>query len=172
MFVSEDDRYFGFGTNYYGQLGLGDTERRTTPVELISLKGIKAKFVESGLQFTVLVTGLICFVSLWLLTCFKEDNKIFVWGINEYGELGLGDTENRTTPTELKSLTKVNVTSISCSYLAVLLVSGLSHRFTDLEIDFYHSQMTTECLCGVSMHMETLVLETLNIDQLQQKLRV
>lgn len=39
---------------------------------------------------------------------------LFVWGYNYYGQLGLGDTSNRTAPQKLKF--KTPILAISCGY--------------------------------------------------------
>ena len=66
-----------------GQLGLGDTKNRSTPVQVGSAKDWKA--VAAGFYSVAL----------------KKDGSLWAWGDNKYGELGLGDTENRNVPTQV-----------------------------------------------------------------------
>ena len=88
LIQTTDDKLFVFGGNFNGQLGLGDTTDRTTPVELTNpkIKG-KVKRIFSGLLSS----------SFFIQTI---DGKIFVFGGNSKGQLGLGDTTNRKVPTE------------------------------------------------------------------------
>ena len=82
-----DNKLFVFGSNSNGELGLGDTNRRTSPVELTDsrIQG-KVNKVALGMSYSLIET---------------TDNKLFVFGKNTSGQLGLGDTTDRTTPVEL-----------------------------------------------------------------------
>lgn len=42
------------------------------------------------------------------------ERGLYVWGYNYYGQLGLGDTANRTTPQKLKFKTPISL--MSCGY--------------------------------------------------------
>ena len=80
-------RLFAWGDNTYGQLGLGDTVPRSSPVQVGSATNwsrISAKGSSSG----------------GILT----DNSLLCWGYNGNGQLGLGDLVNRSSPTQLGSL--------------------------------------------------------------------
>ena len=48
-------------------------------------------------------------------------NKLFSWGYNVYGQLGLDDTTNRHTPTQVGSS---DWTAIACGYSHSLGISG------------------------------------------------
>ena len=79
---------YAFGWSGYGQLGLGDTTDRLTPVKIAALPG-PATAVAAG-----------CAHSLVLLA----NGDVYAFGYNEYGELGLGDTTERLTPTKITAL--------------------------------------------------------------------
>ena len=83
-----DNKLFVFGYNGDGGLGLGDINNRNTPTELTDsrIRG-KVKKVTSNLRGVTFIE--------------TTDNKLFVFGRNNYGQLGLGDTSGRNTPTEL-----------------------------------------------------------------------
>ena len=85
-----DNKLFVFGYNDYGQLGLGDTNYRNTPTELTDsrIRGKVKKVTLSGTNSFIETT----------------DNKLFVFGGNGADQLGLGDRNNRNTPTELTRL--------------------------------------------------------------------
>ena len=53
-------------------------------------------------------------------------NRIYGWGRNNHGQLGLGDTETRHKPTEIVSLTQREMVQIECggSHTTVLTKDG------------------------------------------------
>ena len=94
-----------FGTNWTGELGLGDNTERNTPTKIPSIKrrvayaatfNIIAKSVSSGLYNTVII---------------DMNNEVWSFGDNDMGQLGLGDNINRNTPTKIPSFL---AKSVSC----------------------------------------------------------
>ena len=75
LFVTTDDRVFGFGRNMYGVLGLGHNESVEQPIEVTELKDKKAKEFFVGEDFVVAIS---------------DDNRVFTWGHNNWGQLGRG----------------------------------------------------------------------------------
>lgn len=74
-----------WGLNHYGQLGDGTTTWTSTPTGLARKKR-HWKRVDTG----------------WYHTCGVRKNKrLFCWGDNTHGQLGLGDRRMRTKPTRL-----------------------------------------------------------------------
>ena len=49
-----------------------------------------------------------------------ETNKIYSWGLNDEGQLGFNDNENRNIPTNIEILNNKNIISI---------FSGNNHNF-------------------------------------------
>lgn len=82
ILIRGGDTYI-WGSNKYGQLGLGDNISRNSPQKL-PLKNIKS--ISCGPDHTIALT---------------ESNKIYVWGSNDCGQLGLGDYNSRNSPQEL-----------------------------------------------------------------------
>jgi alpha-tubulin suppressor-like RCC1 family protein len=77
-----------WGDNEYGQLGLGDTEDRgDEPGEMGD--ALPAVSLGTGRRATGITAG--DFHTCALL----DDGSVKCWGWNDYGQLGLGDTENR-----------------------------------------------------------------------------
>jgi len=94
---SEDStNVYSCGFNHHGELGLGHNSNKNT-FELIDPKHFanqKIKDVKSGEYFSIALV---------------EENdsnktKIYAWGNNAYGQLGLGDETNRCVPCEIDSL--------------------------------------------------------------------
>jgi alpha-tubulin suppressor-like RCC1 family protein len=86
-----------WGNNQQGQLGVGDTGPRTTPIRLDALDDQVAGI------YTPTATGDIS--TRTAFTCaLKREGTLWCWGNNEYGQLGTGDRENRSTPTWVEAL--------------------------------------------------------------------
>ena len=99
-----------WGRNQCGQLGLGHKTSISTPQEL-NLYGEYITLVECGEFYTIALTN---------------ENKCYVWGDNNCGQLGLGHHTNQNIPQELEELRLLNIISISCGgyHIAVLTTSG------------------------------------------------
>jgi alpha-tubulin suppressor-like RCC1 family protein len=82
---------FAMGPNDIGQLGLGDTTSRSSPVQVGSFSDWKQ--IGGSTWFTKLKLGV------------KNDGTLWAWGRNDYGQLGLGDRTHRSSPVQVGSLT-------------------------------------------------------------------
>lgn len=92
-----DGTLWCWGDNRYGQLGLGDVEPRALPAMVEELGSEVA-----GIYLPV-GSGVIS--TRTAFTCArKTDGTLWCWGNNENGQLGLGDTSNRLSPTRVTSL--------------------------------------------------------------------
>lgn len=93
--LDEDGNLWAWGYNGYGQLGLNDTANRTQPAQIDTATYFNNSPVEafwtSGTQYA----------SCYAVT---QEGKFYTWGYNGYGQLGLGDTTNRTVPTEVTTV--------------------------------------------------------------------
>ncbi|KAL4494090.1 hypothetical protein ABPG72_016046 [Tetrahymena utriculariae] len=85
MFLSVQGTLFSSGQNTSGELGHGDRLFRKSPQLISSFKkfGEKIKQVSCGLKHTV---------------CLSALGKVFSWGNNTFGQLGVGDTKYRAYP--------------------------------------------------------------------------
>jgi len=92
--VKTDGTLWTWGPNGLGQLGLGDTTSRSSPVQVGSLTNWKQIFVGG-----------------WYNACVKTDGTLWTWGFNN-GNLGLGDTTSRSSPVQVGTLT--NWKQVSC----------------------------------------------------------
>ncbi len=98
-----------WGYNNYGQLGLGDTTNRSTPTTVTSLPG-GVRQLSGGFSFSLAL---------------MEDGRISAWGYNNYGQLGLGDTTNRSTPTLISGMSNIRQLSAGQSYSLALAEDGI-----------------------------------------------
>lgn len=71
---------YSWGSNTYGQLGVGDTIKRSSPVSILG--GITWSKIFSGDSFFGL----------------DMDGNLYAWGDNSYGQLGVGDVIPRSSP--------------------------------------------------------------------------
>ena len=83
VLVAEDGSLFACGYNDYGQLGTGDTASRFAPTRVAALSA-PVRQVAVGTIHTGIVT---------------DAGDLFMCGHGKDGQLGLGDKDNRTTPT-------------------------------------------------------------------------
>jgi alpha-tubulin suppressor-like RCC1 family protein len=87
--IKSDGTLWTWGRNYKGGLGLGNTTDRSSPVQVGALTTWSS--VETGISHTLAI---------------KTDGTLWSWGENDYyGQLGLGDTSSRSSPTQVGSLT-------------------------------------------------------------------
>ncbi|AEC03053.1 fimbrillin family protein [Parasphaerochaeta coccoides] len=96
MFLKENGELWATGRNWYGQLGLGDSgvlSNRSRPEPVASMNTeldtnpVVAVF--TGNHHTIIQ---------------KKDGTFWATGLNDYGQLGLGDTNNRKTPVRITSM--------------------------------------------------------------------
>ena len=80
--LKDDGSMLAWGGNYYGQLGLGETvNQELSPVTIPNVDNITA--IATGDAHTMAL---------------KDDGSLLTWGDNGYGQLGVGDRENRYLP--------------------------------------------------------------------------
>ncbi len=91
MILKNDKTLWALGTGGNGQQGDGETTHNAVPTQVKSPDG--AGFLEN-----VKDVG----ASWYGYFALTEDDKLYAWGNNEQGQLGLGDTTNRKLPTEVK----------------------------------------------------------------------
>jgi alpha-tubulin suppressor-like RCC1 family protein len=80
--VKTDGTLWVWGDNAYGTLGINDLTLRRTPVTTFA-GGTNWKQVAGGNHFVGAI---------------KTDGTLWVWGRNQFGQLGTNDTTNRSTP--------------------------------------------------------------------------
>ncbi|KAG7229828.1 hypothetical protein INR49_012477 [Caranx melampygus] len=105
------------GSGLQGQLGLGKTNTSdNSPQHLRCLSGTPLVQIAAGGEqsFALSVSG-----------------GVFSWGRNDCGQLGLGDTRDRKTPTPVNCLNKKKTVHISCGkyHTAILTKDGAVFTF-------------------------------------------
>lgn len=87
--IKTDGTLWMWGYNAYGQLGQGNTTHRSSPVQVGALT-----------TWSVVSCG-----AFGQTEAIKTDGTLWCWGNNNRGQLGLGDTTNRSSPVQIGALT-------------------------------------------------------------------
>jgi alpha-tubulin suppressor-like RCC1 family protein len=111
--VTNTNNLFTFGWNNSGQLGIGNNTNRNTPQKVTFFNADVAS-VSCGADHTAVVTN---------------TNDLFTFGVNGYGQLGLGDNTNRNTPEQV-TFFESTVASVSCGGAHTAVVGTTSNLFT------------------------------------------
>ncbi|CAB3380825.1 Hypothetical predicted protein [Cloeon dipterum] len=110
IYVTKDDEVFGFGKNEEGFLGTGDNLPRTEHTKIKQLCGQNIQ----ELQF-----------SECTFFAISASGSVFAWGNNEYGQLGLGTTQQTLIPTKIEGILGIKrVIQVACSYFHTLALTS------------------------------------------------
>jgi alpha-tubulin suppressor-like RCC1 family protein len=85
--LKADGTLWAWGENCYGQLGLGDTTNRLKPTQVGTFH-----------NWAVIALGGSDYYHTLAL---QRNGTLWAWGFNQFGQLGLGGTTDRSTPTEV-----------------------------------------------------------------------
>lgn len=106
MILNKLGEIYSYGQNTWGQLGLGhNKDFHIVPNNTFEKVNVGSNCIDMncGFAHTIVLT---------------VDKKLYVWGKNDYGQLGLGDTKHRNTPHELVleelRVSKINVVGLNC----------------------------------------------------------
>ncbi|XP_078172079.1 regulator of chromosome condensation (RCC1) family protein [Carex rostrata] len=113
--VTIDGEVQSWGRNQNGQLGLGTTEDSLLPQKIQAFEGICVKMVAAGAEHTAAVT---------------EDGELYGWGWGRYGNLGLGDRNDRLTPEKVTSTEGVKMLLVACGWRHTITVSTSGSLYT------------------------------------------
>ncbi|XP_044508522.1 ultraviolet-B receptor UVR8-like isoform X2 [Mangifera indica] len=107
--ISDGGDVYTFGGNQFGQLGTGGDQAETLPrlLDAPSLKNFHAKIVSCGARHSAMITG---------------DGKVFCWGWNKYGQLGLGDVIDRNIPSQVL-VDGCDPKNVACGWWHTLLLA-------------------------------------------------
>jgi alpha-tubulin suppressor-like RCC1 family protein len=104
-----DGTLWTWGRNGSGQLGLGDTTNRSSPVQVGSLttwSKVSAP-TRNNCSFAI-----------------KTGGTLWAWGDNYFGNLGLSDSINRSSPVQVGALTNWDTVSCGSSFCIALKTDG------------------------------------------------
>lgn len=108
--LSGDGEIYSWGNNntiyassrISGRLGYGDVLCQRTPRKIPDFppEGLRVVEISCGRYHSAAIT---------------DDGQLWMWGCNRYGVLGLGDKENRKSPTPVMALQGKRVAGVSCN---------------------------------------------------------
>jgi alpha-tubulin suppressor-like RCC1 family protein len=81
--VKADGSVWTWGTNEYGQLGIGNTALRNAPVQVAET------------DYVAVAAGWGCSYAL------KGNGELWAWGLNGYYQVGIGTTDNQLVPVKV-----------------------------------------------------------------------
>ncbi|XP_042373705.1 ultraviolet-B receptor UVR8 isoform X2 [Zingiber officinale] len=104
-----------WGRNQNGQLGLGTTEDSLVPQKIQAFQGIHVKMIAAGAEHTAAVT---------------ENGDLYGWGWGRYGNLGLGDRNDRMLPEKVASIEDEKMVLVACGWRHTITVSSSGNLYT------------------------------------------
>lgn len=94
--VDSDYHVYGWGSNFCGLL-LHDRYEQQKPMRIVELDDFEIAKIAIGERHALFLT---------------KDKKVYSWGLNNFGQLGLGSLTPAKFPTEIKALSALNVKNI------------------------------------------------------------
>ncbi|VFQ63559.1 unnamed protein product [Cuscuta campestris] len=113
--VTMEGEVQSWGRNQNGQLGLGTTEDSPVPRKIETFQGIPVKMVAAGAEHTAAVT---------------EDGELYGWGWGRYGNLGLGDRNDRLVPEKVSAIQGEKMVIVACGWRHTISVSSSGSLYT------------------------------------------
>ena len=110
-----DTKIYVWGDNQYGQLGLGHDNDQNSPQELL-FPNIKIESVSCGFNHTMVLTTI---------------GKLYIWGKNDEGQLGLSDYVHRYLPQEVYFKEKINSICGGASHTLCTTSNGKIYTWGD-----------------------------------------
>ena len=107
--LKNDGSIWGCGDNLYGQLGLSHTNDMNTFTKVGTNINNDVKQVACGVYYTFIL---------------KNDGSIWACGRNNYGQLGLNDTSDRTTFTQIAKNINNDVTQVVCGSYHTFIIKN------------------------------------------------
>ncbi|KAI4336459.1 hypothetical protein L6164_014983 [Bauhinia variegata] len=113
--VTMEGEVQSWGRNQNGQLGLGTTEDSLVPQKIQTFEGVAIKMVAAGAEHSAAVT---------------EYGELYGWGWGRYGNLGLGDRNDRLIPERVSSINGDKMVVVSCGWRHTISVSSSGGLYT------------------------------------------
>jgi hypothetical protein len=105
LLLSSAAQVYACGCNTYGQLGVGNTRRSSTPLLVEALQHIRIASVTCSYHHSVAIS---------------VDGEVFAFGLNDYGQLGVGSVRNQVSPVSVCMPLGVKVRAASCGQANIL----------------------------------------------------
>ena len=112
--IKADGTLWTWGRNNQGQLGLNDTINRSSPVQV----GTNSNWTFVASSATASSAAI------------NSLGQLFLWGGNSSGALGLGDTNNRSSPTILSGATSWVTVAMNGNWPVTYAISNLGRLFS------------------------------------------
>ncbi|KAK9735538.1 hypothetical protein RND81_04G211300 [Saponaria officinalis] len=113
--VTMDGEVMSWGRNQNGQLGLNSTEDSLIPQKIQTFQGIPVKMVAAGAEHSAAVT---------------ETGELYGWGWGRYGNLGLGDRNDRLVPEKVSPIEGIKMTLVACGWRHTITVTTSGNIYT------------------------------------------
>lgn len=113
--VTTSGSIYTYGWSKYGQLGHGDCEDHLTPYKLEALSNQIISQISGGWRHTMAVTS---------------DGKLYGWGWNKFGQVGVGDNIDRCSPVQVLFPNDQKVVQICCGWRHTLAITERNNVFS------------------------------------------
>nr|KJB33344.1 hypothetical protein B456_006G007400 [Gossypium raimondii] len=113
--VTMEGEVQSWGRNQNGQLGLGTTEDSPVPQKIKAFQGISIKMVAAGAEHTAAIS---------------KEGALYGWGWGRYGNLGLGDRNDRLVPEKVSTLNEEKMNIVACGWRHTISVSVIGGLYT------------------------------------------
>ncbi|CAM4858154.1 unnamed protein product [Rotaria socialis] len=97
--LTDDGTVYAIGINAHGQLGLGNSKDYKLATPITCLRGCPIVYIACGAYHSLIIS---------------KSGTVFTCGLNSAGQLGLGDTDTRAWPSNIKGLQQQKVTYAAC----------------------------------------------------------
>jgi alpha-tubulin suppressor-like RCC1 family protein len=102
-----NNEVYAWGKNSSGQIGNGNNENQLEPIKVSGFKGEKIISISCGAKHSLALT---------------ENGKVFSWGLNDCGQLGIGTREDSNVPCLM--VADIFIEKISCGSKHCLFLSN------------------------------------------------
>eukprot|EP00899_Mesostigma_viride_P022183 jgi/Mesvir1/3149/Mv16314-RA.1 len=115
--MTREGALFTWGANTKGQLGVGQTGSQLSPVQI--------QGAVTGIEFVRMAAGGAHSLAV------SKSGEIYCWGSNEFGQLGLGDLEDRFTPHVVRHrFSKSRIVRVDCGHKHSMALTADGNVFT------------------------------------------
>ena len=114
LLLTLEGNIYSLGDNYFGQLGLNSNDIKMTNIPTLIANIPEIKRIECGSDHSV---------------CIDVNNHLWLFGKNRFGNLGLGDDENRYKPIKHPTLSSIMDISSGGSCIFIKTLDGKIYAF-------------------------------------------